>query len=360
MATFIYKDFIVYLNSITKKLYKKILKMGRRSKKTPEFKISIIVVNHNGLQMTKNCLNTLFASNAKSSEIILVDNNSSDGSKEYFKKLEKKYANIVLISNSTNNGFAEANNQGYRISRGKYVCFLNNDTLVSKNFIHPLLHALRSDPNAAAVQPLMLFPDLTIDSVGSFMTPTGFLYHRAHRQKVNAHNLNDSDVYTLKGACMLWKKSVLQKIGVFDESYFAYFEETDLCHRALNHGYTLRFISESKIIHFGGYTSNRLHQEFVQFFNTKNRITTFRKNFTLVDSLTIFMLHLLLTQGLILKNAFQKPSVAFAMQKGLFQGLFTPVKATEMKMNISRYIRYPDLGYYIGLFSSLKNYSKLW
>jgi GT2 family glycosyltransferase len=321
---------------------------------------TIIIVNYNGLKITQDCLKTLLKNRDNFLEIILVDNDSHDGSKEYFAALSKKHRFIKVIFNSKNNGFAEANNQGYEIAKGKYICFLNNDTLVPRDFLLPMVSKLEENDRLAAVQPLILFPDLTIDSVGSYMTPTGFLYHKAHRQKPNSLNSRSSKVYSLKGACMVWKKSVLDEIGVLDESYFAYFEETDVCHRAINAGYHLLFTAESQILHLGGYTSNKLNQEFIQYHNTKNRVLTFRKNMSLGDKIRILPLHLLLTEGLIVKSFLTNFKLGLAMQKGFMEGMRAKVVEQNQKLSLGSLIKEPDLGYYRGLFSSLKNYNKLW
>mgnify|MGYP003968306673 FL=1 len=159
---------------------------------------------------------------------------------------------------------------------------------------------------------------------------------------------------------MVWKKSVLDEIGVLDESYFAYFEETDVCHRAINAGYHLLFTAESQILHLGGYTSNKLNQEFIQYHNTKNRVLTFRKNMSLGDKIRILPLHLLLTEGLIVKSFLTNFKLGLAMQKGFMEGMRAKVVEQNQKLSLGSLIKEPDLGYYRGLFSSLKNYNKLW
>lgn len=327
-------------------------------------KVSIIIVNFNGIDVLVPCLTTLLNSIDDILEIIIVDNASTDGSKDHIKEVAQKYPLIKLVENTENKGFAEANNIGLQYVSSKYVLFLNNDTLLPQNFVKPMIACLNKNMHIAAVQPQILFPDLTIDSVGSYFTPTGFLYHKAHRQKPNKMNSKDAYVYSLKGACMLWRKDVLEEIGGFDESYFAYFEETDLCHRAINVGYKLLYTHKSKIIHLGGYTSNNMDRAFVQFYNTKNRFETYIKNLQMNELITVLPVHLILTELLAVSSLIRNVQLGIAIQKGILVGIFQGIiqRGTYQfsRKHLSFCTKKPDLSYYLALFSSLKNYEKLW
>lgn len=323
--------------------------------------VSVIIVNRNGHKVLKECLESLLPCQTK--EIIVVDNASADRSLTYLAQLKEPC--IKVIKNKNNNGYAEANNQGYELATGSYVLFLNNDTIVNKDFLAPLVDALKQDTKLAAIQPLILFPDGTIDSVGSFLTPTGFLYHKAHRQPPIKKNTKDAKVYSMKGACMLWKKSVLDEIGVFDESYFAYFEETDLCNRAIKAGYHVRFTGKSSIIHLGGFTSNTMNQGFIQYYNTKNRLFTYFRHLPSKVAWNILPFHILLTQALICKTILNHPSVALEMQKGMLAGIRDGIKGRmqekgDREYDLASYIKKPDISYYVALFTSLKGYNKVW
>lgn len=326
--------------------------------------ISVVIVNYNGLSVLVNCLKTLKSSFKYLCEVVIVDNGSTDGSKLFLQKYAAAEPLARVIFNTKNNGFAEANNQGVHKTKGKYVLFLNNDTLLTASFLPKMRAVLESNDDCAAVQPLILFPDLTIDSVGSYMTPTGFLYHKAHRQEPNNINAVPSQTYSLKGACMLWKKTVFEELGGFNESYFAYFEETDLCHRAINAGYTLLFTPTAKIIHLGGFTSKNMQQDFIQFYNTKNRIQTLIAELPLLDAVRIATANILLTQFLAIWSLFSSVKLAYAIQIGLAAGIFngvtTRIKVKKERVALSSLLKKPDFSYYQALFSSLKNYNKIW
>lgn len=327
-------------------------------KKNSDIIVSIIIVTRNGKEVTKRCLESLQLISHK--EVIVVDNNSNDGTLRMLRNW--KSFEIKLIENHKNNGFAEANNQGARVASAPFILFLNNDTYFSKNFIPPLITLLKTHRKIAAVQPMILFPDSSIDSIGSYMTPTGFLYHRAHRMLPNKSFLKTEPVYTLKGACMIWKKDVLAKIGLLDESYFAYFEETELCHRALNAGYSVYVCPITVITHLGGFTSNTMDQGFVQFHNMKNRIATYIRHFSMTQIIAVFMIHLVLSELLVLKTLLTNPKLAYELQRGLcigiVRGIWNRFETSEMRRNVP--IKKPDFRYYVALFSSLKGYSKVY
>jgi GT2 family glycosyltransferase len=325
--------------------------------------VSVIIVCRNGKNVTKKCLDGILKLAIK--EVIVVDNDSTDGTDLLLEKLQKKDKRVKIISNKTNNGFAEANNQGFELSKGKLVLFLNNDTVIPSDFFPPLLSTL-SHKKVAAVQPMILFPDKTIDSIGSYLTPTGFLYHRAHRMKPNKLFLKEEPVYSMKGACMLWKRSVLEELGCFTEDYFAYFEETELCHRAINAGYEVMINPTSSIIHLGGFTSNNMNQGFIQYHNAKNRIQTYLLHFPLKNVFSILFVNTLFTEALVLKTLLSGNfSTAFAIQRGIIQGFIVGISKrikSDMKKrrDLVAYMKHPDLSYYQALFSSLQNFSKIW
>lgn len=267
----------------------------------PKPLVSIIIVNWNGKRLLKDCFTTLFNITYKNFEVIFVDNGSIDGSIAEIKKLGLKKEDIKkikVVKNKTNLGFAEGNNVGYEVAKGELVLFLNNDTVIEKHFLEPLVKVLLSDPKIAGVQPKILAYPTTakIDSVGSYLLSTGFLYHPGHN-KVDSHKFETQDeIFTMKGACMLFKKDILDKIGVFETSYFAYFEETDMCHRVWLAGYKNVYTPKSIIYHKGGETAKRLDNSFLIYHSYKNRIYTYLKNLEAENVFKIVPLHILLCE----------------------------------------------------------------
>lgn len=255
--------------------------------------VSIIIINWNGLRWLPDCLGSLSKQNYKNYEIIFVDNASEDGSVSW---VRKNYTNTKIIVNRENLGFAGANNVGYRKATGEYVLFLNNDTKVTKTFLTELVNAMK--PGVAGAQSKILLMDRpdTHDSVGAFLTPTGFLYHYGFGKKDQKKYDKEIDLYTAKGACMMFRKSVLDHIAIggniFDPAYFAYFEESDLCHRIWLAGYRIVYSYKSVIYHKMGATSSSMNNAFIQYHSFKNRIRTYLKNFGTGWLWTILPVHL--------------------------------------------------------------------
>ena len=109
-------------------------------------KISVIIVNYNGKKLLEKCLESLFKTDYNNFEVILVDNNSTDGSMEF---VTKNYPNVIVVKLDSNKGFAEPNNIGAKIAKGEYMLFLNNDTVTTTNFISEMIKVLEKDEKIA-------------------------------------------------------------------------------------------------------------------------------------------------------------------------------------------------------------------
>jgi GT2 family glycosyltransferase len=259
--------------------------------------VSIIVVNWNGLRWLPDCFDSLAKQDWKNYEIIFVDNASEDESVSWVKK---HYPKTKVVTNKTNLGFSDANNVAYKAASGEFVLFLNNDTRVTKTFLTELVKVLERDGNIGGAQSkilLMDHPD-THDSVGAFLTPTGFLYHYGFRQKDSTKFDKQIDLYTAKGACMMFRKSVLDEVAIngniFDPDYFAYFEETDMCHRVWIAGFKTVYAYKSVIYHKMGATSSSMNNALIQYHSFKNRIHTYIKNLGSKSLWQVVPLHLFL------------------------------------------------------------------
>lgn len=265
-------------------------------------KVSIIIVNWNGENHLKNCFSTLEKVTYPNFEVILVDNASQDNSlklvKEFTKRMKTKHVTVKTVLNKKNLGFAGGNNRALPYLTGKYVLLLNNDTTVTKDFLTELVKAIESSPLVACVQSKILsmdYPD-KLDSVGAYLTNTGFLYHYGYLQKNKPSYNATKDLYTAKGASMMVKRDVIEKIGFFDKDFFAYFEESDLCHRVWLAGGRVIYAPKSIIYHKVGGTSNSMDNAFIQFHSFKNRINSYLKNLGTVELLKILPIHLLLCE----------------------------------------------------------------
>lgn len=281
-------------------------------------KVSVILVNWNGLHYLKKCLPTLTKSSYSNYEIIVTDNASSDGSTSY---LTKYYPKVKIVRNKENLGFAGGNNEAMKEVTGEYILLLNNDTIVTKDLIKNLVERIEEDKSIGVVQAKILSMDNSkrLDSVGAFLTNTGFLYHYGYYQydkKIFDKTIN---LYSAKGAGMLIRKNLIDKLGLFDDTFFAYFEETDFCHRVWLAGYKIVYAPKAVLYHKIGGTSNKMNNAFIQYHSFKNRIRSYIKNLGTEEMIKILPLHILLCEAAGISFIFKKRFDLFiAINKAIY------------------------------------------
>lgn len=304
--------------------------------------VSIIIVNWNARDNLKECLDSLFKIDYETFEVILVDNGSIDDSVELVKKL---YPKAIIVQSKINLGFAGGNNLGFDKSHGKYILFLNNDTIVTKEFLKKLVEFIEKRNDVGIVQPKILFnrPGTLfhhkINSVGSFFLNSGFLYHLDYGK--NDPKIDKPyEILSAYGACFLARKDLLDIIGLFDDDYFAYFEETDLSHRAWLAGYRIMIDPSALIYHEGAKTAQKLPTAFIQYHSFKNRLQTYLKNFEFKNILKIFLPHLVICEiSSILYLFFGKPDYTIAIQKAIFWNLFNLGKIIKKRKKVQNVFR---------------------
>ena len=255
--------------------------------------VSIIIVNWNGGKVFKACLQSLSKIDYPNWELIVVDNGSTDGSDNY--PNTKK-----IIKNKNNIGFAPANNQGVKKAKGKYVLLLNNDTKITKDFLTKLVKRAEEDKSIGVLQPKMFMMDKKgyLDNAGSYMTRLGFLEHWGFGQKDSKEFEKETEVFSAKGACMLIRKEVIEKVGLFDKDFVSYFEESDFCWRVWLAGYKVLFYPEASIEHKVGFTIKRLDVANINYDYYKNRIASIIKNAGAFSLLTILPVHIAASIGI--------------------------------------------------------------
>lgn len=253
--------------------------------------VSIIIVNWNGLEHLQKCLPLLLQIQYLAYEVIVVDNYSSDDSVRY---LREHFPAVKIVENSKNDGFAEGNNLGYRAAQGKYILLLNNDTTVDKHFLTELVDFIEERPNVAVVQPKILIMNepSKVQLVGSYLTSNGFMYYIGYHRPQSDFS-KPLEIFSALGACMLIRKSVIEKVGLFDADFFAYLEETDFCWRVWLAGYQIWYVPESIIYHKGAGTSSKMALAFIYYHSYKNRLSSLIKNLGLVHLFMIVPTQLL-------------------------------------------------------------------
>ncbi len=307
--------------------------------------VSIIILTHNTLKTTSECLSSLNNVSYKNLEIIVVDNGSTDNTSSYIKK---HFPKIGVIRNNSNLGFAEGNNIGFQKAKGELILFLNNDTIVERDFLTPLMDKIVSDKTIGGVQPKILnySKKNVIDSVGSYFITSGFLYHFGHNKKDQEKYNIEEEIFSMKGACMLFKREVLQKVGVFDKDYFAYFEETDLCQRVWLSGYRLLYIPTSSIYHIGGATAKKFPSAAMHYHSYKNRIYTYLKNLEPYSLIKVMPGHILLC--VVVAMAFLltgKISLVVAIIRAIFWNIVNINKTLKIRKKIKNLRKMKDEEY---------------
>ncbi|MDP3983059.1 MAG: glycosyltransferase [bacterium] len=334
--------------------------------------VSIVILNWNGKQHLRNCLDSIKAQSYSPLEVIVVDNGSSDGSQMM---VRREFSWVKLVLSKTNRGYSGGNNLGISKSKGEYVFVLNNDTQVDKNFLKPLLAIMESDKNIGCVQPKMLYSsnhDL-LNAVGSYFTSTGILYHYGYRKNAKLEQYNKRlKIFSAKGAAMLLRKSALSKIGLFDEDFFIYFEETDLCHRLWLSGYQVIYEPKSVIYHNEAVDTGAQFSNYrVTYLSFRNRISSYIKNLEIINIIKVFSVMLPLYLFMFILHIIL---LRFTFSMGLVVALLWNVIKLPQTLVKRRYIqsklrtktdrelfriikRDPEPIYYYYLFTTLKNYT---
>jgi hypothetical protein len=264
--------------------------------------VSIIIVNYNSFKLLQDCLESIFKhSTGCGFEIIVIDNNSSEG---HVDDVVRDFDEITLIKNKINKGFGAANNQGLAIAKGKYVLFLNNDTILFENTIKKVFDFAETLNENSIIGCKLLnkdkslqhsvydFPSLLNVFTSNFflysLFPKSKLFNKYHLMNRKINETTKVDVVT--GAFLFGTKEKLKEIGGFDERFFFYNEETDLCYRFKQNGGKIFYYPQTAIIHLKGGTAKKSG-----WFAYKNQslstIKFFQKHFSRFNFIVALVLH---------------------------------------------------------------------
>jgi GT2 family glycosyltransferase len=204
--------------------------------------ISVVIVSYNTADMTVACLQSVFASQRVRYEVFVVDNASKDGS---IGIVREKFPTVRTIANETNRGFGAANNQALRECTGRYVIFLNPDTTVEPETISTMAAFMDVHPEIGLSGPRILNPDGSLQDSVSYRYP-------GHRYGAADLGPLPGSIACVMGACMIASADLLRALGGFDEEFFLYGEDQDLCLRIRKQGFEIGFIENTVIMHHGG------------------------------------------------------------------------------------------------------------
>jgi GT2 family glycosyltransferase len=256
--------------------------------------VYIIILNFNSVGETLNCLESLSKITYSNYKIVIVDNASTDGSKEKLETL----ADIKFIINTQNLGYASGNNLGIKYAldcSADFICVLNNDVEVEANFLEPLIAYLTANSEVGITGPCICDYKHrnVIQALGADINFYSGLALGKYKGK-NIKEINEEiiNVDYLGGACFVCRRELFDKVGLIPENYFLFYEETEFCIKAKKIGYKLTCIKESKVYHKGSATISKFVGLSYYFLN-RNRIVFMRRNANFVQKI-IFPIYLII------------------------------------------------------------------
>lgn len=230
--------------------------------------LSIIIVNWNAGHLLKNCLESIYRNMIKIDyEVFVVDNASTDGSLEM---VRKEFPQVKLVQNKSNLGFAKANNQAIRESKGKYILLLNPDTIVQRDAFQNMIEFMNTHPQAGVVGSKVLYADGSLQlSCGHFPSLQTEFFHSTLLEEIfskspiignfrmtNWDHNSIKEVDWVSGACLLVRKAAIEDVGLLDEAIFMYAEDVDWCYRIKNGSWKIYYFPQSKVTHLESQIAN--------------------------------------------------------------------------------------------------------
>ncbi len=282
-------------------------------------KISIVIPNYNGEIYLRDCLESVRRQEGADPVVIVVDNGSTDGSVAL---LEKEYPEVRLIRFDTNTGFCGAVNAGIKASDGMdYVILLNNDTVIDPHFTRALSDAMTLDEKIFSAQAKMLsMRDHSImDDAGNYYCALGWAFARGKGKKDRPAYNEKKEIFSSCAGAAIYRKSVLDEIGLFDENHFAYLEDTDIGWRAKIYGYKNIYAPSAVVYHVGSATSGSVYNLFKVKNSSRNSVYIIGKNMPILQK--IINLPFLIPGFLVKSLFFAKKGWGKEYIKGIRKGV---------------------------------------
>ncbi len=282
-----------------------------------ETKVTVVIPNYNGIKYIRNCMDSLRSQAGEPFELLVIDNASKDGSLEI---LQQEYPEARLIPLEENTGFCYAVNLGIRESKTPYVILLNNDTIVKPNFVAALVKAIEEgeDIFSVSAQMLSMEDENVLDGAGDGYNILGWAYARGKGQPASKYS-KKTEVFSACAGAAIYRKSIMEQIGYFDENHFAYLEDVDMGYRARIYGYRNMYEPAAKVIHAGSAVSGSRYNEF------KTQLASTNNSYVVVKNLPLLLLLLnapFLLLGFLVKACFfTRKKMGMLYIKGYVRGI---------------------------------------
>jgi len=249
--------------------------------------LSVVIPSWNTIDLMRACLRHLLAADLPETEVIVIDNGSADGSADM---VEREFPEVRLVRNAVNEGFARGCNQGLRLARGNYALLLNSDTEVAPDAVARLLDFLNRHPDYGAAAPLLHSADGRVQpSLKRFPTLATALWFGTPLERWfpdsrelrryfmrDADHERSGDVDQPPAACLLVRRSVLDRVGLFDEDLWLFYNDVDLSKRMAEAGLRTRYVAEARVLHHEGASTSKFGRFVIEW--QKNRLHYYRKH----------------------------------------------------------------------------------
>ena len=306
-------------------------------------KVSVVTPNYNGERFLKTFFESLNNDCEHIGEVIIVDNGSDDNSKEFIKNHSFNFP-VKLIENSENLGFAPAVNQGILNATYEYIFSLNNDTEVKEGSIKHLIDLITSCDDIFSVQAKMLQYNNKelIDDVGDEYNLLAWTKKTGENHPSNEYG-EVKEIFSSCAGAALYKKSILEELGMFDDNFFAYMEDVDLAIRSKINGYHNLLCPQAIVYHIGSATSGSRYNEFKVRLAARNNVWVVYKNipipFKIINFIFLFL-------GFLIKYIFfLRKGFGSIYLSGIKEGLSTRDKIEKINFNSKNTVNYLKLEY---------------
>jgi len=239
--------------------------------------VQVVIPNWNGCHLLGPCLESLGQQTYRDFQVVVVDNGSTDGSRSF---LAGHYPEVRSILNNVNRGFSPAVNQGIRATESDLVVILNNDTVVDREWLASLVAAASANPDVGmfACKLVLAKPPGMLDSAGISVDRLGFAWDRLGGTAVGEADEQCLEVFGPSGGAALYRRRMLEEVGLFDEEFFAYLEDVDLAWRARTYGWRCLYVPQAKVIHHHSATA-REGSPFKSYQLGRNKVWLLVKNY---------------------------------------------------------------------------------
>jgi GT2 family glycosyltransferase len=284
--------------------------------------ISVIIVNWNGKQHLNDCLSSLRRQTFTDFEIVMVDNGSTDDSVAY---VQSSFPEVEIISLPINTGFSVGNNRGIQAAQGDYIALLNNDTEVDPHWLEELYRALESSPQVGfCASKILLFDQREIlDSAGDYYSCYGAA-GKIGRLKPDQKLYNQAkEVFGASGAAAIYRRSMLEEVGLLDEDFFMIYEDVDLSFRAQLMGYSCLYVPTARVYHKVNVSLGFMSNKYI-YYGHRNVEYVYLKNMPsplLLEYLPIHILYTVLAFGFFAMK--RKASIFIQSKVDAFKSLST-------------------------------------